>query len=269
MAQGTYTGCSCNYCRAQGTWCSHRHCHWMPNTVRFGAGTAFFGRRYFYPQNRLVLAMRLAKRAAEASPKKGCECEFGPCPTEFDTGLIVDFGMYESLRGTQMPKIIERVFSVKTWRNVNHHESHALMAYYSSPFRSSFFWFFPLMVAGTMALGMFLLDRALRSIVLHEKGSTSGAAYTRGVGSLLPAVMGLPALLREACVSLLISSRETHQSTKTCFKAIGQTWTLWTGRLEKGMKALLERLMGYSGIKPPSAEASEWLASILWTHCFK
>ena len=208
----------------------------------------FFGRRYFFPK--IDYFGEDWQRAAELV-KKGCECEFGPCPTEFDTGLIVDFGMYESLRGTQMPKIIERVFSVKTWRNVNHHESHALMAYYSSPFRSSLILSFD--GGGNDGTWNVFVGQGLEVYRVARERINLAKSYTR-VGSFLPAVTGSKLSLEKLC-SLLPSEGDPDYQDMLDSNWTG-TFMNWP--LEK-YEGFAGKLMGYSGIKAPSAEASEWL----------
>ena len=207
-----------------------------------------FGRRYFMP--RVDDFSKEWQRAAEVVRDR-CECEFGPCPTEFDTGLIVDFGMYENLQGTQMPKIIERVFSVKTWRNVNHHESHALMAYYSSTFRSSLILSFD--GGGNDGTWNVFVGQGLEVYRVARERINLGTAYHK-VGSLLPAVTGLPATLEKLCASFPPEDSSEYQAllqSNWAYVDIG-----WLADRHIGFAG---KLMGYSGIKPPSAEASEWL----------
>lgn len=67
--------------------------------------------------------------------RDGCVCEDGPCPQEFDQGVLMtmpDFVKWDSI----IP-IVEKVFTVRSWHHAAHHLSHALMAYHSSPFHSA------------------------------------------------------------------------------------------------------------------------------------
>ncbi|CAE7206645.1 nolO [Symbiodinium pilosum] len=71
--------------------------------------------------------------------QKKCECEDGICPTSFDHGVLVNFGTRLGARWqVNFPKLVEEVFPVREWRNVNHHEAHAMLGYFASPFRSAF-----------------------------------------------------------------------------------------------------------------------------------
>jgi len=61
---------------------------------------------------------------------ESCECGTQPCPRSFDFGVVVDRRMT-----CDLPYWVEKVFTVKQWRWVHHHEAHALMGFFSSPFQ--------------------------------------------------------------------------------------------------------------------------------------
>lgn len=203
----------------------------------------YFGRRYFFP--RVDDFSRDWQTAAELI-RDHCDCESGSCPREFDTGLVVDFGTYETIQTTQLPKIIERVFPVRHWRNVNHHESHALMAYYSSPFRSSLILSFD--GGGNDGTWNVFVGQGLDVYRISREQINLGKAYTR-VASFLPALTGLDLSLQKLCASLPLDSPEFNL-----------TWSeaMINWPLQK-LEGFAGKMMGYSGIKAPSAEASEWM----------
>lgn len=66
-----------------------------------------------------------------------CECEGGACPTRFETGVLIDLPYFKSPGHMQIPSVVEEVFEIKQWRHVHHHEAHALLGYYASPFSSA------------------------------------------------------------------------------------------------------------------------------------
>lgn len=68
-----------------------------------------------------------------------CECDQGQCPSDFEDGVFVvsDLPSPTPLNRLQFPRLVEQVFTVKQWRNINHHEAHALLGYHASPFRSA------------------------------------------------------------------------------------------------------------------------------------
>jgi len=68
-----------------------------------------------------------------------CVCEDGPCPKEFDQGVLMTFPPFEGReeQWDNIVPIVEKVFTVKAWHHAAHHLSHALLAYHSSPFHSA------------------------------------------------------------------------------------------------------------------------------------
>ncbi|CAE7571133.1 unnamed protein product [Symbiodinium necroappetens] len=97
----------------------------------------YFNIRYFRPNvsspaDRYQGEWHKALRAVE----KHCEYEDGQKPSKFTDGVIVfagDFECYQLwLRG-----VVTMIFTVERWHMVDHHEAHALMGYYSSPFHSN------------------------------------------------------------------------------------------------------------------------------------
>ena len=201
-----------------------------------------FGRRYFFPK--VDYFTEDWQKAAEVVRDR-CECE-GPCPREFDTGIIVDFGQYETIQATQLPKIIEEVFPVKSWRNVNHHESHALMAYYSSPFRSSLILSFD--GGGNDGTWNVFVGQGLEVYRIARERINLAKAYMR-VGSYLPAVTGFEVSLRKLCTVVPPVDSEVN---------VNWTDSIINWPLEK-QEGFAGKLMGYSGIRAPSTEASEWI----------
>lgn len=96
------------------------------------------GIRYFWPPMEDPEASWL--HALRAVQEK-CDCEdFGKCPTSFDYGAVVLFEgpeMEPRAEYSALPLIVEKVFPVKEWRLVDHHEAHARMAFFLSPFRDA------------------------------------------------------------------------------------------------------------------------------------
>lgn len=203
-----------------------------------------FGRRYFYP--RLDDLSAEWTRAAEVVRDR-CECQ-GPCPQEFDIGIIPDYTQGFTLPGTQLSKVVERVFRVKTWRTLNHHESHALMAYYSSPFHSALIVSFD--GGGNDGTFNVFVGQGLDVYRVARDRSTPVQAYTR-LGSYFPEVTGVPEGLQELCDTLNRSENAGRQP---------DTWGVWTIHFGVITKLTFAgKLMGYSGIKTPSGEISEWI----------
>ncbi|CAK8991133.1 Nodulation protein NolNO [Durusdinium trenchii] len=197
-----------------------------------------FGRRYFFPKlddfNKNWLT------AAE-TVRDQCECEDGACPATFEYGLIVDFGMYTRYQSTLLPKLMDTVFSVKVWRSVNHHEAHALMAYHSSPFRSAFILSFD--GGGNDGTFNAFLGHGLDIDRIGRRNINLGKIYER-IGSFLPAVTGLPAVLDKFCPTVRKDGDDWSDGT-----------IYWQAEKREGFAG---KLMGYSGIRAPSAEASRW-----------
>eukprot|EP00438_Fugacium_kawagutii_P005584 Skav228730 [mRNA] locus=scaffold1830:521191:522732:- [translate_table: standard] len=174
-----------------------------------------------------------------------CECEDGPCPREFDTGIILGYMHAAKLSTTRLAKIVESIFNfpVKNWRSAHHHESHALMAYYSSPFRSA------LVVSydggGDDGFWNVFVGKGLDMYRVAREKISPVPAYTR-LASFLPAVTGAEDYLPEMCAMVESSPSDTWSQLKIWF------------HLQQRL-SFAGKLMGYSGIKTPSAEASEWI----------
>eukprot|EP00933_Yihiella_yeosuensis_P030793 TRINITY_DN24362_c0_g1_i8.p1 TRINITY_DN24362_c0_g1~~TRINITY_DN24362_c0_g1_i8.p1 ORF type:complete len:670 (+),score=99.67 TRINITY_DN24362_c0_g1_i8:273-2012(+) len=67
-----------------------------------------------------------------------CDCDDGQFPKVFDVGVLVDLGIsLVPASGVQIAQVVEEVFTVRRWRGVHHHEAHALLGYYASPFNSA------------------------------------------------------------------------------------------------------------------------------------
>eukprot|EP00438_Fugacium_kawagutii_P007388 Skav202179 [mRNA] locus=scaffold3078:179121:191066:- [translate_table: standard] len=203
-----------------------------------------FGRRYFYPRDDNFSAEWT--RAAEVVRDR-CECQ-GPCPREFDIGIIPDYVQSVTLPGTQLSKVVERVFRVKAWRTVNHHESHALMAYHSSPFHSALIVSFD--GGGNDGTFTVFVGQGLDVYRVGRHKSTPVNAYTR-LASYLPAVTGVPEDLQQMCNTLNRSEKAGRQIDH---------WGVWTIHFGVSRKlAFAGKLMGYSGIKTPSTEMAPWI----------
>ena len=153
-----------------------------------------------------------------------------------------------------LPKIIERhlgtlslneqlrVWKVKTWRTVNHHEAHALMAYHGSPFRSAFILSFD--GGGNDGTWNAFLGQGLDVYRIARRDLNLGKVY-EVVGSFLPAVTGLEPVLGKVCPQV---ERETRDWSDAKIYWASEARNSFAGKM-----------MGYSGIKAPSAEASGWM----------
>ena len=93
-----------------------------------------FNVRYFRPnirletqeyQNEWYRAMRAVER--------DCECEDGQKPAHFTDGIIVFAGDFECYQ-LFMRGMVGMIFNVERWHMVDHHEAHANLGYYASPF---------------------------------------------------------------------------------------------------------------------------------------
>ena len=96
-----------------------------------------FDIRYYRPNitlspDRYQTEWHKALRAVQ----RHCEYEDGTFPAHFNDGVIVFAGEFECyqlwLRG-----VVGMIFTVEQWHMVDHHESHALLGYYASPFHST------------------------------------------------------------------------------------------------------------------------------------
>ena len=136
-----------------------------------------FGVRYFVPSQNAT-ERRQAWLQAAYTLRDRCECEGGPCPRRFDTGVLVrPSSEVES-------SIIEEVFSVDEWQIVDHQESHAVMAYYASPLRTA------LVVVSDAAFHVFHASLGrMQRIATLDYGL--GTMYMLLAG-LLPEVTGQP-----------------------------------------------------------------------------
>ena len=202
-----------------------------------------FGKRYFFPQRNYF---HEEWTLAAETVRDRCECEDGDCPSSFEYGLIVDFGQYTSPSRSFLPKIMDRVFTVKSWRTVNHHEAHALMAYHSSPFRSAFI----LSYDGGGNDGTFnaFVGHGMDIHRIARRKLNMGHVYER-VGSFLPAVTGYVGSLETFCSTVNLTKKEDEVDWS-------EAAIYWSAEKREGFAG---KLMGYSAIKAPSAEASSWM----------
>lgn len=120
------------------------------------------------------------------------------------------------------------------------------MAYYSSPFRSSLILSFD--GGGNDGTWNVFVGQGLDVYRISREQINLGKAYTR-VASFLPALTGLDLSLQKLCASLPLDSPEFNL-----------TWSeaMINWPLQK-LEGFAGKMMGYSGIKAPSAEASEWM----------
>ncbi|CAE6967053.1 nolO [Symbiodinium sp. CCMP2592] len=170
-----------------------------------------------------------------------CDCDEGPCPQEFDYGIMVGFGLRLKTHFTWLPKVVELVFRVHRWRNVNHHEAHALMGYFSSPFRSALV----LSYDGGGNDGVFnvFLARGQDLWRIARKPLNLGTGYHR-LASYLPQVTGASEVGLVACAAL-----EKEGDWIDLKYSFGDTLAL----------SFAGKLMGFSGLSPPSQEVSPWI----------
>ncbi|CAJ1440188.1 unnamed protein product [Effrenium voratum] len=94
-----------------------------------------FGVRYFWPP---LEASRGIWLQALHAVRQRCSCE--SLPASFDYGAVVLFSgdpFTDRLEYSRLPLIVQEVFAVRQWRLVDHHEAHARMGFYSSPFTSA------------------------------------------------------------------------------------------------------------------------------------
>ncbi|CAE7214452.1 nolO [Symbiodinium sp. CCMP2592] len=181
-------------------------------------------------------------RKALETVRDRCECHPGPCPTSFAYGVLVGFGGTD-LRGSPAPRwlptVVESVFSVREWRNVNHHEAHALMGYFSSPFRSAFI----LSYDGGGNDGYFNAFVAEgQEVTRIARRSMNMAMSYAMLGGLLPEVTGTPETTSWVC-RVLEESSDDWIKTKFSFR-----WNLYH------ILSFAGKLMGYSGVAQPSTE---------------
>ena len=96
-----------------------------------------FGERYCHPAEANHKFQPMMREALIAL-RDGCICEDGACPTEFEEGVVMDLTFFKSAVTAQTPLLVEDIFgAVGRWRQVHHHEGHALLGYHASPFNSA------------------------------------------------------------------------------------------------------------------------------------
>ncbi|CAE7901258.1 ADPS [Symbiodinium sp. KB8] len=180
-------------------------------------------------------------RALETVSER-CECEDGSCPTNFDFGIMVNFGGDVSVQHADLPNIVERFFRVREWRNVNHHEAHALMGFFSSPFRSAFV----LSYDGGGNDGVFnaFLGRGFELHRIGRKPLNLGAGYYK-LASFLHEVNGYPETRNLVCERL---EEEDGDWVELAMLFPIHVFVAFAGKL-----------MGYSGLANPSPEIGPWI----------
>ena len=198
--------------------------------------------RYYAPElHDFNESWQLALKTVEEK----CECDPEPCPKSFDYGVMVGFGgveLYGSPIPQWLPLVVESVFSVGQWRNVNHHEAHALMGYFASPFRSAFV----LSYDGGGNDGVFnaFLARGLQVTRVARKSFNMAMMYA-ALASYLPEVTGEPETSAEVCRWL-----EEKQDQWILKKF---AWDI------RRLLSFAGKLMGYSGTAEPSEELGPWI----------
>ena len=96
-----------------------------------------FGERYCYPAEENHRFQKMLREALIAL-RDGCVCEDGPCPARFAEGVVMDVTFFKPAVTAQTPLLVEEIFgTVGRWRQVHHHEGHALLGYHASPFNSA------------------------------------------------------------------------------------------------------------------------------------
>ena len=184
--------------------------------------------------------------------QKKCECEDGICPTSFDHGVLVNFGTRLGARWqVNFPKLVEEVFPVREWRNVNHHEAHAMLGYFASPFRSAFI----LSYDGGANDGVFnaFVARGLHLYRIARQPLNLAVAY-HTLASYLPEVTGM------------------NTTPVACNRVLELTegdWIplrIWYEHTQ--MLSFAGKLMGYSGLAQPSPELGPWIQKYYerWAH---
>ena len=171
-----------------------------------------------------------------------CECEHAPCPTSFDYGIMVNFGGGVPVQHAQLPHIVERFFHVREWRNVNHHEAHALMGYFASPFRSAFV----LSYDGGGNDGVFnaFLGRGFELHRIGRKPLNLGSGYYK-LASFLQEVNGYPETQSLVCERL---EEEDGDWVELQMLFPISKFVTFAGKL-----------MGYSGLADPSEDIGRWV----------
>ncbi|CAE7527458.1 nolO [Symbiodinium natans] len=137
-----------------------------------------FGVRYFAPSVTNSTERRQAWLEAAKTVRDRCECEGGPCPRHFDTGILV------RPSSETESNIIEEVFSVDEWRYIDHQEAHAAMGFYASSFRTA------LVVVSDAAFHVFHVSPGSVKRLAHLDYGL-GTMYMLLAG-LLPEVTGQP-----------------------------------------------------------------------------
>eukprot|EP00439_Symbiodinium_sp_Y106_P040207 s4001_g4.t3 len=198
-----------------------------------------FEDRYFIPQ---IDHFHFHWHRALETVYESCECEDGSCPTNFDFGIMVNFGGDVAMQHADLPNIVERFFRVREWRNVNHHEAHALMGFFSSPFRSAFV----LSYDGGGNDGVFnaFLGKGFELHRIGRKPLNLGAGYYK-LASFLHEVNGYPETRDLVCERL---EEEDGDWVELAMLFPIRVFVAFAGKL-----------MGYSGLAKPSPEIGPWI----------
>ncbi|CAE7280842.1 nodU [Symbiodinium natans] len=95
-----------------------------------------FRERYYWPRLQdTAYVWKMALRFV--SDRCVCETE---CPTSFDYGAVVLFSSdpaTDRAEYARLPLIVEKVFKVRQWRLIDHHEAHARMSFHDSRLSSA------------------------------------------------------------------------------------------------------------------------------------
>ena len=198
-----------------------------------------YGDRYFIPS---IDNFNFHWQNAVETVQEHCECDHGMCPTSFDYGIMVNFGDNVVAQTHYLPQIVERVFTVREWRNVNHHEAHALMGYFASPFRSAFI----LSYDGGGNDGVFnaFIARGLELYRIGRKPLNMGGGYYK-LASYLQEVTGYPETQALVC--------ERLEEAKDDWVDLAMLYPV------AKFVTFAGKLMGYSGLSQPSPEIGPWI----------
>ncbi|CAL1143546.1 unnamed protein product [Cladocopium goreaui] len=143
--------------------------------------------RYFAPPVKDWTKFRKDWTHALKTVQRRCVCEDGWIPSHFTDAVLLFPGFAQEQ--FILIHLAEKVFSIDRWHYCDHHQAHALAAYYSSPFRSA------LVVSydstgndGTFNVYLGSFDKMQR---IAQLDYSLGSAYEQ-LATLLPEVTGSP-----------------------------------------------------------------------------
>jgi carbamoyltransferase len=217
-----------------------------------------FQQRYFYSTSE---SLKGDWRKALPVLQHFCECESDPrdarrsgssCPTDFDHGVIVGFGEEHPSPYCEFPMLVEEFFSVRHWHAVDHHEAHALLGFYDSPFRSA------LIFAQGYGNDGYYNVYVGAGLTVHRVAQlrySFSIAYDK-LASLIPEVHGCPFRcsggLKSTRANAILSSKPLSSYPSKCDELLREG--LMSAR--HGL-SLAGKLMGYAGVGDLRPDVSE------------